>query len=116
MTLVNCLQRVKATAEVKKELQRQLAEWIKDDKTVKEILIQTQDYMKKNNISEHEVVIMVSCSENVLMVAHRLPEICCGYLILVAGRPPWLPRNLKTLFIIFVKIPLLGARTCACAT
>ena len=55
------LQRVKATAEVKKELQRQLAEWIKDDETVKEILIQTQDYMKKNGISEHEVVVMVSC-------------------------------------------------------
>ena len=33
--------------------------------------------------------------ENVLTVAHhRLPEICSGYLVLVVGRPTWLPRKL----------------------
>ena len=55
-----CLQRVKASAEVKKELQRQLAEWIKEDETVKEMLIMTQDYIKKNSITEQEAVVMVS--------------------------------------------------------
>ena len=34
-------------------------------------------------------------SENALKVARRPPEICSGYLILVAGIPTWLPRNLR---------------------
>lgn len=51
---------MKATAEVKKELQRQLGESINDGEPVKEIISTAQDYMKKHSIPEHEVVVMVS--------------------------------------------------------
>ena len=61
-------QRIKATAEVKKELQRQLGEWIKEEETVKEIVMMTQDNMKKNSIPEHEVVVMVSTQCVIILV------------------------------------------------
>ena len=69
-----CLQRVKASAEVKKELQRQLAEWIKEDETVKEMLIMTQDYIKKNSITEQEAVVMVSRNISYFVYTWQQPK------------------------------------------
>ena len=40
-------------------------------------------------------VISSTITENVLTVARRPPEICLGYLILVAGSPTWLLKNLR---------------------
>ncbi len=54
------LQKAKAGIEVKKELQQQLKTMIKDEETVKEMIIMVKEYMKKNNLPEQEVVIMVS--------------------------------------------------------
>lgn len=70
----HCLQRVKASAEVKKELQRQLAEWIKEDETVKEMLIMTQDYIKKNSITEQEAVVMVSRNISYFVYTWQQPK------------------------------------------
>ncbi len=52
-------QKAKAGIEVKKELQQQLKTMIKDDESVKEMIMMVKEYMKKNNLPEQEVVIMV---------------------------------------------------------
>ena len=44
---------------------------------------------------------------NGIPVVRRPPEICSGYLILVAGSPTCLPRNLKV-FKMYVNIPMLA--------
>jgi hypothetical protein len=51
-------QKVKANAEVKKELQKQLDEMIKDEEPVKEIVATVKEQMKKINIAENEAVVM----------------------------------------------------------
>ena len=40
-------------------MQQQLKTMIKDDESVKEMIMMVKEYMKKNNLPEQEVVIMV---------------------------------------------------------
>lgn len=61
MTFSNPLfQRAKATMEVKKELHKQMEEMMRNEDPVKEIIAHVKESMKKNQISEPEVVVMVS--------------------------------------------------------
>ena len=46
--------------EVKKELQKQMEDMIHNEEPVKDIIIVVKENMKKNQISEHECVVMVS--------------------------------------------------------
>ena len=60
----NCLcivdsQRAIAHADTKKELQTDLTDLIKDKAAVKEIELSCKEYMKKTNLGEHEVVVLV---------------------------------------------------------
>lgn len=52
-------QRIKATAEVKKELQKTLEEMIKDEASTKEIIPVMEEQAEKHNLSEEGVVVMV---------------------------------------------------------
>lgn len=52
-------QRVKASAEVRKDLQRKLDEMIKDEEPIKEIVVFVKEQMKKSSLPEHETVLNV---------------------------------------------------------
>jgi hypothetical protein len=52
-------QRAKASAEVKRELQKEVEEMMKEEEPVKEMIASVKDYTKKNGIMEHEAVVMV---------------------------------------------------------
>ena len=58
------------------------------------ISVMTISYWQKLILQGHKWNLFLASVENVLTVARRPPEICSGYLILVAGSPTWLPRNL----------------------
>lgn len=60
-------QRIKATAEVKKELQNQLEEMIKNDTSIREIIPVVEEQAEKYLLSEQEVVVMVwNCLMNLV--------------------------------------------------
>ena len=51
--------------------------------------------VKRPKLSKRQLYKSRLFIENVLTVAHRHPELCSGYLILVAGSLTWPPRNLR---------------------
>jgi len=51
-------QRVKATAETRKNIYRKISEMIKDEEPVKEIIQSVKEEMKKNGLAEHDVAVM----------------------------------------------------------
>jgi len=53
-------QRLKANAEVRKELQRKVDEMIKEEEPIKETITFVKEQMKKSSLPEHETVVMVS--------------------------------------------------------
>ncbi|GAB1597923.1 basic leucine zipper and W2 domain-containing protein 1-like [Argonauta hians] len=53
------LQRVQQSAEVKKELQKELARMINDNEPIKEIIVHLKEYMVKHKLSDHEMVVLV---------------------------------------------------------
>ena len=52
-------QRVKATGETRKNMVKKMAEMIKDEEPVKDIIQSVKDEMKKNSLPEHDVAVMV---------------------------------------------------------
>lgn len=54
------LQRAKATSDIKKGMQKQLTQLLKDDVHVKDVTANVLDEVKKNEIPPHEAVVMVS--------------------------------------------------------
>ena len=50
------------------------------------------------------------------LVAHKPPEICLGYLILVAGSLDLATKKFNAFFKMCVNIPMLATRTCTWAT
>ncbi|XP_014785883.1 eIF5-mimic protein 2 [Octopus bimaculoides] len=53
------LQRVQQSAEVKKELQKDLTRMINDNEPIKEIIAHLKEYMTKHKLSDHEMVVLV---------------------------------------------------------
>lgn len=53
------LQRVQQSAEIKKELQKDLARMINDNEPIKEIISHLKEYMTKHKLSDHEMVVLV---------------------------------------------------------
>lgn len=59
LSQVAALQRVQQTAEVKKELQRDLTMMIKDNECIKEMISHLKEFVTKHKLSEPEMVVLI---------------------------------------------------------